>query len=292
MLRPSMRAALDGGAAGGRAEDRKAATAESFGYEWTHFSEMHAEYEQNFLDYQAPHGPEFFKGKHVLDAGCGSGRHAHYAARYGAEVWAVDLGPAVEVARANNLEDDRVRVVQADIYHLPFAPDCFDYVYSNGVLHHLPDPEGGFLALLPYLKPGGEVRIYLYWKPEGQPLKRLLLAATAGLRALTTRLPYRAVHAVSYPAAFLAFGAFVWPYRLLRRVPGLRGLAERLPMKQYANYPFRVCVNDQFDRLSAPIENRYTRAEVASWLTSQGLEDVTVRANFGWVASGIKPSAK
>jgi SAM-dependent methyltransferase len=287
-----MRAALNGAGGGEGAEDSKAATAESFGYEWTHFSEMHAEYERNFLDYQAPHGPEFFAGKRVLDAGCGGGRHAYHAARYGAEVWAVDLGPAVEVARRNNPDADRVHVVQADLYHLPFAPESFDYIYSNGVLHHLPDPEGGFHALLPYLKPGREVRIYLYWKPEGQPLKSLLLSATAGLRALTTRLPYSAVYAVSYPAAFFAFAAFVWPYRLLRRVPGFRGLAERLPMKQYASYPFRVCVNDQFDRLSAPIENRYTRAEVESWLTSRGLENVTVRPNFGWVAAGIKPVAK
>ena len=42
-------------------------------------------------------------------------------------------------------------------------------------------------------------------------------------------------------------------------------------MKQYARYPFRVCVNDQFNRLSAPIENRYTRAEVEAWLLRAGL---------------------
>ena len=62
-------------------------------------------------------------------------------------------------------------------------------------------------------------------------------------------------------------------------------------MKQYARYPFRVCVNDQFDRLSAPIENRYTRAEVEAWLLRAGLEDVIVRPNCGWVAVGRKPAS-
>jgi hypothetical protein len=59
-------------------------------------------------------------------------------------------------------------------------------------------------------------------------------------------------------------------------------------MKQYADYPFRVCVNDQFDRFSAPIENRYTREEVEGWLKRAGLEEITVHPNFGWVGSGRK----
>jgi hypothetical protein len=62
-------------------------------------------------------------------------------------------------------------------------------------------------------------------------------------------------------------------------------------MKQYAAYPFRVCVNDQFDRFSAPIENRYTRAEVLSWLERAGLEEPSVHPNYGWIARGRKPVA-
>jgi len=74
----------------------------------------------------------------------------------------------------------------------------------------------------------------------------------------------------------------------MRLVRGLRGLAERMPMKQYALYPLRVCVDDQFDRFSAPIENRYTRAEVESWFERAGLEDINVQPNFGWNGSGRK----
>ena len=72
-------------------------------------------------------------------------------------------------------------------------------------------------------------------------------------------------------------------------IPAFRTRAERIPMKQYARYPFRVCVNDQFDRLSAPIENRYTKAEVEAWLRTAGLEDVEVFPNCGWVGTGRKP---
>jgi hypothetical protein len=58
---------------------------------------------------------------------------------------------------------------------------------------------------------------------------------------------------------------------------------------RHAQYPFRVCVNDQFDRLSAPIEFRYTRDEDEGWLRRAGLEETVVRPNYGWRPTGRKP---
>ena len=68
----------------------------------------------------------------------------------------------------------------------------------------------------------------------------------------------------------------------------LPALAEEQP-KVDSRYPFRTCVNDQFDRLSAPLERRYSRAQVEQILKSADLEAVNVFPNFGWVASGRKP---
>jgi hypothetical protein len=117
-----------------------------------------------------------------------------------------------------------------------------------------------------------------------------LLGLVSVIRRVTTRLPYPLLYVLSYPAAWVAFVGFVWPYMALRRVPGLRKLAERIPMRQYAEYPFGVCVNDQFDRFSAPIENRYKKSQVEGWLRRAGLVDIRVTANSGWVASGRKPA--
>jgi hypothetical protein len=49
-----------------------------------------------------------------------------------------------------------------------------------------------------------------------------------------------------------------------------------------------VCVNDQLDRFSAPIENRYTRTDVQDWLARASLEAASVGENFGWIATGRK----
>lgn len=281
-----LREALTGAAATAR-DELLARTARSFQYEWSHFSQMRREWERNFLAYMAPRPPSFFTGLRVLDAGCGSGRHAYYAAQYGADVWAVDLG-AADVARRNTADSRKVHVVQADLHRLPFEPRSFDFVYSLGVLHHLPDPEGAFRNLLRYVRPGGEVQIYLYGKAESVG-KRATLGAISAMRRVTTRLPHSLVHGLSYLAALAVFVVFVLPRRAGRRVPALRGLTEKLPMGAYADYPFRVCVNDQFDRFSAPVENRYGKPDVEGWLERAGLENAVVLWNDGWIGSGRLP---
>ncbi|MGI8551495.1 MAG: methyltransferase domain-containing protein [Dehalococcoidia bacterium] len=266
----------------------KLRTAASFGFEWHRFPQLREAWERNFLDYMKPRNPGYFRGKRVLDAGCGNGRHAYYAATYGAEVLAVDLSDAIDVARENTHQLGCVHTVQADLYNLPFELQSFDFIYSIGVLHHLPDPEGAFRNLLRYLRPGGEIQIYLYWWPEHQAVKRALLSAVAAARRVTTRLPHGMLYCLSYPLAAVAYAGFVAPYRLLSALPAAAAFAERLPMKQYAAYPFQVCVNDQFDRFSAPIENRYTRAQVCGWLERGGLEEIRVLPNWGWLGSGRK----
>jgi hypothetical protein len=76
------------------------------------------------------------------------------------------------------------------------------------------------------------------------------------------------------------------PYRLLSAL-GFRA-HEHWPLALYARYPFRVLYNDQFDRFSAPIEQRWTRSEVERLLVGLGLERVAVWPAFGWIGEGWK----
>lgn len=271
--------------AGERAERER--TAASFAYEWQRFGATRDEWERNFLDYMRPHGPGFFRGLRMLDAGTGSGRHSRQAALYGAEVAAVDLGESIDVARQN--VPAGVLTVQADLERLPFEPGTFDLVISIGVLHHLPDTERALRYLARFARPGGLVRIYLYWQPERR-WQRAVLAGVSAARQLTTRLPHRLLELLCYPLAALLWALVVRPYAALRNRPRGRRLAAALPLQTYADYPFAVLVNDQFDRLSAPIERRYTAAEVERMMLAAGLEEVSVEPNAGWIAEGRAPA--
>ncbi|MDQ3671175.1 MAG: methyltransferase domain-containing protein, partial [Actinomycetota bacterium] len=165
--------------------EQQSQTAAAFGWQWQHFTEQHPEFEAQFLDWLHPIGPEFFEGKRVLDAGCGTGRHAYFAASYGAsEVVAIDLSSAVETARHTLARFDNVDIVQGDLLRPPFRTAAedggFDFVYSIGVLHHLPDPSAGFQTLVRYLRPGGTIAVWVYGHENNnfvrnvvEPLRRI-----------------------------------------------------------------------------------------------------------------------
>lgn len=261
-------------------------TAESFAFEWRHFGEHRSEWRKNFLDYLQPHSPGFLAGKLVLDVGAGSGRHSAQAAELGARVVAIDLGRSIDVARRN--VPDAVLTVQADAERLPFAPDRFDFVMSIGVLHHLPNTERALQGLVPFVAPGGNLHVYLYWVPEAG-WHRGILRLVSAARKFTVRMPFWLLRLLCYPLSVVLWIGVVLPYRLLRRIPAAAALAAGFPLKTYADYPFGVLVNDQFDRLSAPIEQRFTKAEVQNMLTGGGLDPVTVIPNHGWVGDGRRP---
>lgn len=96
--------------------------------------------------------PDDLSGKHLLDAGCGTGMLALEAARRGAQVTAVDLSPTlVENARERLPEElaDRVEFAVGDMLGAAKAGDTgrFDYVVSmDSVIHYERDDALGAIA--------------------------------------------------------------------------------------------------------------------------------------------------
>ena len=271
----------------GEFERMQARTRRSFGYQWTTFSEIATDFRDNFLNYLYPATPETFRGKLGLDVGCGFGRHLCQAAACGAEMVGVDFSAAIESSYANTRHLPNVRLVQADIYNLPFEPATFDFVYSVGVLHHLPDPQRGLQSMTPLVKPNGLASIWVYSK-ERKLTNRLLEL----VRAATSRMPHGFVQGLSFVGAAVDQVAFVMPYTLSRQT-ALKGVVERLTpprIKLYSQYPFQVLYADWFDRLAAPIRFYYSGPEVEQMLRSAGLSDVQVSPTglYGWRGRGIR----
>jgi SAM-dependent methyltransferase len=266
-------------------DDTVRRTQASFGYEWTHFSDWRESGTTNFKDYFAGVDLAALADAAVLDAGCGMGRHARQIARHANQVVAVDFSCAIDPARRNTADRPNVECMQADLLALPFEDASFDFVYSLGVLHHLDETERALGELVRTLKPGGRLRVYLYWKRHGW--KGRLLNAVTAARRVTTRLPFPALRAACRVLSVALFAGVVLPYRALSAA-GVRAI-EDWPLFVYSKYPFYILYNDQFDRFSAPIEKRYDKDEVRDLFGRAGLVDVRVRACFGWLADGTKP---
>ncbi|MFH1604334.1 MAG: methyltransferase domain-containing protein, partial [Pseudomonadota bacterium] len=103
----------------------------------------------------------------ILNAGCGTGRHAIYTAQRfrDATVLAVDLSLAslaYAKRKTRELGIAGIEYRQADILALGSLPERFDVIECSGVLHHLDDPLAGWRILCSLLRPGGVMRIGLY----------------------------------------------------------------------------------------------------------------------------------
>lgn len=153
-------------------------------------------------------------GSHVLEAGCGVGAQTVILAAHSpkARITSIDISEtsvsaarkAVEAAGFSN-----VTLQQADIFHLPFAPESFDHVFLCFVLEHLARPTEALQALKSVLKPGGTLTAIegdhgsTFFHPDSEAAHRAIrclveLQARAGGNALIGRQLYPLLHAAGF----------------------------------------------------------------------------------------------
>jgi SAM-dependent methyltransferase len=105
-----------------------------------------------------------YKGKKVIEVGCGAAVDLARFAKGGAVVTGVDLASsAIELARANFQQqglEGEFRV--ADGESLPFEDNTFDFVYAHGVVQYTANPQKLVEECRRVLKPGGEAVFQVY----------------------------------------------------------------------------------------------------------------------------------
>jgi len=120
-----------------------------------------------------PHIPAFadfahWRGKKVLEIGCGIGTDSINFARAGADITVVDLsGESLELCKKRfEVFGLKANFYEGNAEHLSdFVPlERYDLIYSFGVIHHTPHPERVMEQLKRYCKPDTELRLMLYTK--------------------------------------------------------------------------------------------------------------------------------
>lgn len=247
-------------------------TGPTSGHRWTRFDGKEPEYEANFTDMTAPLGPRDYLGKTVLDVGCGYGRTAFYAARYGAEVLAMDISPDAVASAADNCASmPRVHVIQGDLYNPPLRSEAFDVVSCLGVIHHLARPKVAFDLLARLVRPGGQLQTWVYGPRGGT-----VAAAANALRGAAQTMDDERLHGLSrgISSALRLFSHT--PTRLLRHTPIMKDVVTHLPAHDHHKWPFEVVVADVYDRLRVPVTTWVTGEELERWYVDQGFADIQV----------------
>jgi SAM-dependent methyltransferase len=121
-----------------------------------HFEKLH--HLLRLVDFNA------YRGKRVLEVGCGAGTDLARFAKGGAMVTGVDVAAsAIELARQNFQQQGLAADLRvADGEHLPFADDAFDLVYAHGVVQYTADGQALVDECRRVLKPGGEAVFQVY----------------------------------------------------------------------------------------------------------------------------------
>jgi ubiquinone/menaquinone biosynthesis C-methylase UbiE len=133
-----------------------------------YFEEVEAR--KYFVENHIPGFAQFerWKGKKVLEIGCGIGTDSVNFARAGAELTVVEISEkSLEICKKRF----KVYRLKARFYHgnaeelSQFLPvEKYDLVYSFGVVHHTLLPERVFKEILKYCGTDTEIRVMLYSK--------------------------------------------------------------------------------------------------------------------------------
>lgn len=111
---------------------------------------------------------EWFRGKRVLDAGCGLGRWTHGLLKLGAHVTAADQSKG-GLERTKELGKDLgpLELVETDLLKMTgIQKESFDLVWCFGVCHHTADLMRAMVNVMSAVKPGGWLFMMLYAFPE------------------------------------------------------------------------------------------------------------------------------
>ena len=270
------------------------AVVESFGREWKKFD--HTEIDRAHL---RPIFDAYFRvfpwdalppQSRGFDMGCGTGRWAQFVAERVGSLTCVDPSPdALSVARKNlgELHNCHSEIGTANDNCL--REDVYDFGYSIGVLHHVPDTAAALRSCVTKLKPGAPFLLYLYYRFDNRPLWfRTLWKVTDGARRAISRLPF----ALRSAACEFIAGTIYWPLARLAKLAERCGLnSEALPLSAYRSRSFYAMRTDALDRFGTRLEKRFTRSEIAKMMQSAGLSEIRFsEAPPFWCAVGFRSS--
>lgn len=266
----------------------------SFGEEWTKFASFsRAEIAQIGSEYFDLINDKMLNRKcYVLDVGCGTGRWTSYVCQKAGFVEAIEPSAAVYSAARLLANEPNVRITQATASYIPFADNSFDFVFSLGVLHHIPDTQTALADCVRKLKPGGWFLVYLYYDFENRGLAfRSLFKLSNGLRRIVSQLPRPIKHAICDMLAVLIYLPFVALATIIKRVFPKRQWYQKVPLSWYVGKTWRVIRNDALDRFGTALEQRFSREQIANMMQNAGLVHIQFSPNAPfWHAIGQKPA--
>ncbi|WP_417153801.1 class I SAM-dependent methyltransferase [Rikenella microfusus] len=163
----------------------------------------------------------------IADIGCGTGGQTLTLARHtGAQITALDISAKfvadLNARAAQAGVDTRLRAIAGSMENLPFAPETFDLIWSEGAVYHIGFGRG-LREWRQYLRPGGTVAVTeLSWLKPVRPEEIERYFADNGIAPHTAVENLRIMERAGYlPSAHFVLPETCWTdnyYRPMERV--------------------------------------------------------------------------
>ena len=184
--------------------------------------------------------------KNVLEVGCGTGQLSlYFAIGNNNRIFALDPTLAsINLGRKFSKENkiNNVKFINADIFDDVFNNEVFDFIWTNGVLHHTKNPKLAFDTISKYLKKDGYILVGLYNR-------------YGRLRTLIRRFLYK------------IFGKSI----VMIFDPILRNI------KKENKEQIESWIRDQYEH---PVESLHTLDEVLKWFKKNNIEFINAYPSY------------
>jgi len=233
---------------------------------------------------------DWFRGKVVLEVGCGAGRFTGILSEWGARCFAMDPTSAIFVNKRNHPQKT-VSHIQGDICEAPPFLGRADFVLCYGVIQHLKNRRTGVQNMLRALAPGGHFSMDTYewrWRLDPYNLPKYIW------RPITKRIPSEFL--LKLIRSYLAFW---YPVDTgIKKIPKIGKALSALTLIPCYSYPEtgltpqeqqEWAILDTFDALGAEHDKPFTKRGWRKFWEAMPVQNLDIfRGGNGLIANGRK----
>lgn len=214
------------------------------------------------------------QNKVIMEVGVGSGRISNNLLKFDPnKIIAVEPSEAIQVAK-RNIKSNKIDFINIKGQDIDFE-NKFDFVFSIGVIHHIPEYEEVLKKIYKSLKKDGKFIIWVYGK-EGN---EIYLFIFNNLRRLTIILPDFVLRKFCHLLTILTY-----PYGFLCKFFKLP--LQRYFTDMYNDLSFKHRSYVVFDQLNPSYAKYFKKSELENVLKDRGfkIEHLSNRLNYSYLA--------
>jgi len=220
------------------------------------------------------------KNKVIMEVGVGSGRILNNLVKFlPKKAIAVEPSQAINIAKKNNsLSKVKIEFLNIKAENLKIKKKV-DYVFSLGVIHHIPNHKKACIKVYDSIKPKGKFIIWVY----GHEGNELYLLIFNNIRRVTRILPDSVLRMFCALLNLICY-AYIFLCKFIR-----------LPMQKYMLEVFGKCSFEKrnyiiFDQLNPSFSKYFKKQELIDLLKESGFKNISIthRHGYSWLAIAQK----